>query len=137
VGGDAAEPAAPHCPRPPISCRPTRGTTSSRSATSCCADAAVDLISHRNEAFAAEILAKAKPVRELRGIHFIRPELLLVTQLVRPGTKAAIATIELTRARRAAGSFELMYVEHRAAQVGSTGALWHMFARADELERDT
>jgi hypothetical protein len=37
----------------------------------------VDLLSYRDAAFNAEILATAVPVPELSGIRFIRPELLL------------------------------------------------------------
>lgn len=96
----------------------------------------VDLISYRDAAFTAEILTTAIPVPELRGIRFIRPELLLVTQLLRPGTMAAIAAIELTLARRAAGRFDAAYAERWAAQVGRTEALRRTFALADELERN-
>jgi hypothetical protein len=97
---------------------------------------AVDLISYQDAAFTAEILTTAIPVPELRGIRFIRPELLLVTQLLRPGTMAAIAAIELTLARRAAGRFDAEYAERWAAQVGRAEALRRTFARADELERN-
>jgi hypothetical protein len=96
----------------------------------------VDLISYRDAAFTAEILTTAIPVPELQGIRFIRPELLLVTQLLRPGTMAAIAAIELTLARRAAGRFDAEYAERWAAQVGRAEALRRTFARADELERN-
>ncbi len=61
----------------------------------------VDLLSFRDAAFAAEILATAVPVPELSRIRFIRPELLLVTQLLRPGAMAAIAAAELTIAHAA------------------------------------
>lgn len=96
----------------------------------------VDLLSYRDAAFAAEILRSAIPVPELRGIRFIRPELLLVTQLLRPGAMAAIAATELTLARRAAGGFDATYVERWAAEVGRSEALRRTFARADELERN-
>ena len=72
---------------------------------------------------------------QLRNTRFICPELLLVTQLLRPGMKAEIAATELALARRAAGDFDLAYVERWAAQVGCTEALWRTFARADELDR--
>ena len=98
--------------------------------------AVVDLLSFRDAAFAAEILATAVPVPELGGIRFIRPELLLVTQLLRPGAMAAIAATELTLARRAAGRFNPAYAERWAAQVGRAEALRRTFARADELERN-
>jgi len=94
----------------------------------------VDLLSYRDAAFAVEILVTAVPVPELRGISFIRPELLLVTQLLRPGAMAAIAATELTLARRATGSFDAAYAERWAAQVGRAEALRRTFARADELE---
>jgi hypothetical protein len=90
----------------------------------------------RDAAFAAEILATAVPVPELRGIRFIRPELLIVTQLLRPGAMAAIAATELTLARRAVGQFEQAYTERWAAHIGRTEALRRTFARAEELERN-
>jgi hypothetical protein len=78
----------------------------------------VDLLSYRDAAFNAEILATAVPVPELSGIRFIRPELLLVTQLLRPGALAALAATELTLARRAKGGFDAPYAARWAAQVG-------------------
>jgi len=83
-----------------------------------------------------DILATAVPVPELGGIRFIRPELLLVTQLLRPGAMAAIAATELTVARRAKGGFDPAYAERWAAQVGRAEALRRTFARADELEQN-
>lgn len=96
----------------------------------------VDLLSYRDGAFAAEILATAIPVPELGGIRFIRPELLLVTQLLRPGAMAAIAATELTLSRRAAGQFDEAYAARWAAQVGKAEALRRTFARADEMARE-
>ena len=96
----------------------------------------VDLLSYRDAAFAAEILATAIPVPELRGIRFIRPELLIVTQLLRPGAMAAMAATELTLARRAKGGFDPAYAETWAARVGRAEALRRTFARADEVERN-
>lgn len=97
----------------------------------------VDMLSYRDAAFAAEILATAIPIPELRGIRFIRPELLLVTQLLRPGAMAAIAATELTLARRAAGRFDTAYAERWATQVGRADALKRTFLRADEIERNS
>lgn len=97
----------------------------------------VDLLSYRSAAFTAEILSTAVQVPELRGIRFIRPELLLVTQLLRPGAMAAIAATELLLARRAAGRFDLPYTERWAAEMDRADALRRTVARADELERNT
>ena len=80
--------------------------------------------------------AGAVPIPELRGIRFIRPELLLVTQLLRPGVMAAVAATELTLARRAKGGLDAAYAERWATQVGRAEALRRTFARADELERN-
>lgn len=98
--------------------------------------AVVDLLSYRDAAINAEILTTAIPVPELQGIRFIRPELLLITQLLRPGAMAAIAATELTLARRVAGRFDTAYAERWAAHVGRAEALRRTFARADELERN-
>ena len=96
----------------------------------------VDLLSYRDAAFTAEILATAVPVPELSGIRFIRPELLLVTQLLRPGAMAVVAATELVLARRATRHFNEAYVARWAAQVGKAEALRRTFARADEIERE-
>lgn len=96
----------------------------------------VDLLSIAHQAFNAEILATAMPVPELGDIRFIRPELLLVTQLLRPGALGAIAALELTLARRAAGGFDAAYAARWAGELGRTEALRRTLTRADEIERE-
>lgn len=93
----------------------------------------VDLLCFRDALFMEEILATARAVPELDGIRFIRPELLLVTHLLRPGVPAALAAIELVAARRERGDFDLAYAERWAAQLGRTEALRRTLARADDL----
>ena len=95
----------------------------------------VDLIAFREESLTAEILKTAQAVPELGGIRFVRPELLLVTHLLRPGAIAALAAVELVLSRRAAGDFDLPYAERWAARVGRLEHLRRTLARADELER--
>jgi len=95
----------------------------------------VDLIAFREESLTVEILATAQPVAELRGARFIRPELLLITQLLRPGAMAALAAVELVLARRAAHDFDLPYAQHWAERMGRSEHLQRTLARADEIER--
>lgn len=97
----------------------------------------VDMLSYKDALFTAEIVATAIAVPELGGIRFIRPELLLVTQLLRPGAMAAIAATELLLARRAKGPFDASYAERWAVRVGRVDALHRTFTRADEIERNT
>jgi hypothetical protein len=97
----------------------------------------VDLLSFRHEAFNAEILATAQPVPELGDIRFIRPELLLVTQLLRPGPLAALAAVELTLARRTHGGLDVAYAARWAGEVGKSEALQRTFARADDLSQES
>jgi hypothetical protein len=96
----------------------------------------VDLLAFRNAALNGEILTTSKVVRELRGTRFIRPELLLVTHLLRPGTRGALAAVELLLARRAAGDFDMAYAERWAGEVGRAPALARALARADEMSRE-
>jgi hypothetical protein len=95
----------------------------------------VDLLAFRDDAFMAEILDTARAVPELRGMRFIRPELLLMTHLLRPGAAAALAAVELVLARRERGDLDLQYAERWAAQLGRTEHLRRTLARADDLER--
>jgi hypothetical protein len=96
----------------------------------------VDLLSFRNEAFNQEIIDTSRIVPELGRARFIRPELLLVTHLLRPGTAGALAATELLLARRAAGDFDMAYAERWAAEAGRTGALARALARADEMSHE-
>jgi len=64
------------------------------------AGAVVDLLSFRDMAFTNEILETAIAIPELGGLRFIRPELLIVTQFIRPDVRAAIAAIDLVAARQ-------------------------------------
>jgi hypothetical protein len=88
-------------------------------------DSVVDLIAFRDETLNREILASAQPILELGGIRFIRPELLLVCHLLRPGPTGALAAVELVIARRPASAFDLEEVRRWAARVG----------RGERLER--
>jgi hypothetical protein len=87
--------------------------------------AVVDLIAFRNDAFNAEIIQTARPVDDLGGVRFIRPELLVVTHLLRPGPEAALAAVELVIARKRFGGLGVTEARVWAASVG----------RADRLER--
>lgn len=93
----------------------------------------VDLLSFRDAAFTAEIVSTALAVAELRGIRFIRPELLLVTHLLRPTPAAAIAAVELLLARRAANDLDETDAARWAERLGKKGAFERALARATDL----
>lgn len=93
----------------------------------------VDLLSFRDAAFTAEIIASARPVVELRGARFIRPELLLVTHLLRPTPAAAIAAVELLLARRAANDFDEADAARWAERLGKKAAFERALTRAADL----
>jgi hypothetical protein len=91
----------------------------------------VDLIAFRNEQFNSEILVTSLPVSELGSIRFIRPELLLVTHLLRPGPHAAVAAVELLLARRERGGFDLSESRLWAERLGRLDRLQRAIERAD------
>lgn len=92
--------------------------------------AVVDLLSFRNGEFNAEILATAREVDELGGARFIRPELLLVTHLLRPGPVAALAAIELVIAHRSRRDLDLDYARVWAERVERAERLTRVLAQA-------
>jgi hypothetical protein len=85
----------------------------------------VDLIAFRFESFNKAIIESRVSVPELSGIHFIRPELLLITHLLRPGPSAALAAVELVLARQRKAAFDVDEARVWAERVG----------RADRLDR--
>jgi hypothetical protein len=93
----------------------------------------VDLISFSDQGFTQEILQTAHAVSELGGMRFIRPELLLMTHLLRPGAPAALAAVELVLARRGFNDLDEAYAERWAARLGRVEALRRAVARADDL----
>ncbi|MFO0762080.1 MAG: hypothetical protein U0359_36915 [Byssovorax sp.] len=93
----------------------------------------VDLLSFRDAAFTAEILSSARAVPELGGIRFIRPELLLVTHLLRPTAAAALAAVELLLARRAASDFDEADAALWAERLGKKSAFARTLSRAADL----
>jgi len=93
--------------------------------------AAPDLISVQNEPFNSEILTTSVSVSELGGIFFVRPELLLVTHLLRPGPQAAIAAVELILARREAGTFDVNESRVWAERLGRAERLDRALRHAD------
>ena len=95
-----------------------------------CHGAVVDLLAFRDEEFQREILSTARPVPELGGVRFISPELLLVTQLLRPGPNAALAALELVLARTALPPFDLAYVRRWARRVDREAGLDRTLQRA-------
>jgi len=84
----------------------------------------VDLIAFASAELNEAIVSTAHAVPEFDGIRFIRPELLLVTHLLRPGSRGALAAVELAIARRSAG-LDLIEVRRWASLV----------QRGDRLER--
>ena len=96
----------------------------------------VDLLTFQDRAFMEEILTTAQTVAGVGNYRFIRPELLLVTHLLRPRVEAALAAVELLLARRAAGDFDEPYAKRWAQRVGRATAYQRALDRAAELQRD-
>ena len=97
--------------------------------------AVVDLLSFRDMAFTNEILETAIAIPELGGLRFIRPELLIVTQFIRPDVRAAIAAIDLVAARQDQGGLDVEYAKHWARLVGREGRLEAALEHVDSLRR--
>jgi hypothetical protein len=93
----------------------------------------VDLFTFRNAAFTREIIDSARSVSELGGIRFIRPELLLVTHLLRPGPEAALAATELVIARRQRDGLDLDDARRWAQAVDRAGRLDRVLEQADAM----
>ncbi len=91
----------------------------------------VDLIAFRDSLFNAEIMNTSRAVPELSGVRFVRPELLLVTQLLRPGPEAALAAVELILARRAKGGMDLAEARTWAERLGRAERLDRALRHAD------
>ncbi|MBX3192511.1 MAG: hypothetical protein KF819_36310 [Labilithrix sp.] len=86
--------------------------------------AVVDLLSFRTATFNEEILSTAVSVPALGNLRFVRPELLLVTQLLRPGPRAAVAAIDLVVARgELDGGLDVDYTRAWARAVGREAGL--------------
>ncbi|HUH06025.1 MAG TPA: hypothetical protein VML75_28740 [Kofleriaceae bacterium] len=98
--------------------------------------AVVDLIAFKDEAFTREIVATARVVAELDGIRFVRPELLLITHLLRPTPLAKLAAVELLLARRPKMDFDLDYARGWASQLAVEPALDRIIELADRVESD-
>lgn len=96
--------------------------------------AVVDLLTFRDAPLNAEIVSTAQPIAELGDIRFIRPELLLVTHLLRPGPLGALAAVELVLARRAAGSFGIDETRKWAARLERETRLDQVLAQADAFQ---
>jgi hypothetical protein len=96
--------------------------------------AVVDLITFAEPKFTEDILETAVEVGELDGMRFIRPELLLVTQLLRPGPNAALAAIELVIARNAQGGLDLAMVRDWAVRLGHGERLERVLDQAPALD---
>ena len=94
----------------------------------------VDLLCFRDDAFMGEILATAQVVPGVGPYRFIRPELLLVTHLMRPRVEAALAAVELVLARRAAGDFDEEYTARWAKHMGRAPDFARTLARAAEMQ---
>ncbi len=93
----------------------------------------VDLIAFRDSLFNMEIVSTANPVPELGGIRFVRPELLLVCHLLRPGPQAALAAVELILARRAKGGMDLAEPRTWADRLGRGERFERAVAHADSF----
>lgn len=93
----------------------------------------VDLIAFKDAAFTLEILDTARPAPELGGIRFIRPELLLVTHLLRPTVEAKLAAVELIVARRTRGDLDVAHARRWAEHLAVGASLERVLDLADRL----
>lgn len=94
----------------------------------------VDFLYFRDDAFMREVLSTAQVVAAVGPYRFIRPELLLVTHLLRPRVEAALAAVELVIARRAAGDFDEAYADRWAKHMGRAAEFARALARAADLQ---
>jgi hypothetical protein len=94
----------------------------------------VDLLAFRDHAFNHEIIESARAIPDLGGVRFIRPELLLVTHLLRPGPTAALAAVELLIARRAKQDFDVEDARGWATRVGRAERLERVLVQASALD---
>jgi len=92
--------------------------------------AVVDLLTFREASLTLEIVSTAQTVAELGNIRFIRPELLLVTHLLRPGPLGALAAVELVIARRTAGGIDMDETRSWATRLGRETRLDQIIAQA-------
>jgi hypothetical protein len=99
-----------------------------------CDGSVVDLLSFANAGFNAEIIDTARPIPALGGVRFVRPELLLVTHLLRPGPTAALAAIELVIARRAFEPIDVEYTTRWAEGVGKGDRLARVLEQARAMD---
>jgi hypothetical protein len=93
----------------------------------------VDLISFENRELTHEIIATSVDVPELGGLRFVRPELLLVTQLLRPGPRGALAAVDLIVARQERGDLDEPMVRAWANRLGKEPQLDRALAVASAL----
>lgn len=96
--------------------------------------AVVDLLSFRDASFTQAIVETAVVVAELREARFVRPELLLVMHLLRPGPQAALAAVELVLARQPHGGMDFGEIARWAAQLGRSERLTRTLERAKAFE---
>jgi hypothetical protein len=94
----------------------------------------VDLIAFKNSRFNREILTTSQAVQELDEVRFIRPELLLVTHLLRPGPGAALAAVELIIARQRLGGMDMNEVQRWSDEVGRGERLQRVLTQARSLD---
>jgi len=93
----------------------------------------VDLMCFKNGEFMNEVLSTALTVPEVGPYRFIRPELLLITQLLRPRVEAALAAVELVVVRRSLGDFDEDYAQRWAKRMDVAEKLDRAIARATEI----
>jgi hypothetical protein len=98
------------------------------------AGSVVDLLAFRDQIFNREIIESARTIPDLGGVRFIRPELLLVTHLLRPGPSAALAAVELVIARRAKQDLDVDDARHWAKQVDRAERLERVLAQSSAFD---
>jgi hypothetical protein len=94
----------------------------------------VDMLAFRDQLFNRAVIESARTIPDLGGVRFIRPELLLVTHLLRPGPSAALAAVELVIARQAKQDFDLDDARLWAKHVGRAERLERVLAQASAFE---
>ena len=97
----------------------------------------VDLLTFSSPALTSAIIDTAVAVPELGSARFACPELLLVTQLLRPGSRGALAALDLVVARQELGGFDVGLARTWARTVGREHLLDRTLTLADTIRQSS